>query len=288
MEDTILVRPLRFAPLLLVFIVALLIGCSSSSGLPAAPGEYEIKPKSLVYDGQDYQFYWTDKDGQLRRATADNVKMVEDQRTFLEMQGKEPIVHLATEEPVTVVGEDRQGGFSSFWFPFFLGQTMGSMGRDRTVVINQPVPGTSGTPSNKPTYHYPPTDSFGRDDSLHGSVTSPKPTTPNYGKIPPAPYSVSGQSGGTGGGTATAGKSVQASGQTGSTGTGTAASSKGGFAKGQSSYQAKTGGTRSITGSSSGTSSSRQTAPSSGVSGGKSGGSKPSSGVRGGGGGRRR
>jgi len=62
-----------------------------------------------------------------------------------------------------------------------------------------PVPQT-GTASTTPAYRYPPTDTFSRGDSLHGSETTTRPSPPDYRKVQPAPNAVSGQNGGTGGG----------------------------------------------------------------------------------------
>lgn len=219
--------------LLAIFFLA---ACSGSSGFPAQPGEYEIKPKSLIWDGREYEFLWVDKGGELRRARGDKIKMVQDSRTFLEVTGADPIIHLASEEPVAVKAEDRDGGFSTFWFPFMMGQALGG-GLNRPVVVNQPVPGAPTTPPGTPTYHYPPTDSFGRGDTLQGSLTNSKPSAPKYEGIAPAPNAVSGQSGGTGGGTAASGKSGGIGGQSGGTGTGSAATNKGGFATGNNSYR---------------------------------------------------
>lgn len=271
---------------LFITVFLLLLGCSSSRGLPPAPGEYEIKSQSLTWDGSDYEFYWKDNNGELHRASSEMLKMVEDTRTYLEVSDGEPIMHLANEDPIAIRGEDRNGSFTTPWFPFFLGTMMGG-GFGGPVVINQPYPGTPPPTTGKPTYHYPPTDTFGRDESLHGSVTNNKPAAPDYTRVKPAPYSVSGQSGGTGGGTAASNKSTGASGQAGGTGSGSAASSKGGFATGSSSYRARSGGSTAGSGSSGslsgGSAGTRKGGSSSGISGGKS-----SGGFKGGGGGRRR
>jgi hypothetical protein len=125
-----------------------------------------------------------------------------------------------------VHGRDRDGAFDSFWFPFFLGSTLGRVGGP--VVINQPYPGDPQ--SRGPGYQYPPTDRFGRGDDLHGSVERSRASTPDYTKVQPAPHAVSGQGAGTGGGTAVTNKSAAPiTGQGGGTGTGSAASDKGTF-----------------------------------------------------------
>jgi hypothetical protein len=270
---------IRFAIFLSILFIVL--GCSSSRGLPPASGEYEIKANSLTWDGSEYEFFWKDGKGELHRASADKLKMVEDTRTYLEMSEAEPVVHLAKEDPVAIRGEDHNGSFTTPWFPFFLGTMMGG-GLGGPVVINQPYPGSPPPTTGRPTYHYPPTDTFGRDESLHGSVTNNKPAAPDYNKVKPAPYSVSGQSGGTGGGTAASNKSTSVSGQSGGTGSGSAASNKGGFASGSSSFRSKSGGSTGGSGAL-GSSSTRKGGAPSGISGGKS-----SGGFKGGGVGRRR
>jgi len=178
-------------------ILTLLLAACSSSGLPKQPGEYDLQPKTIAYDGREYSFSWADKDKSLHASRQDNIKMVQDSRSYLEMRGAEPVLHLAPEESITIRGEDRRGPFETFWFPFMIGQMMGGGG---PVVINQPYPGSPQAPRDTPTYHYPPAGSFGRDDTLNGSITNNKPSAPDYSKVAPAPYAVSGKSGGTGSG----------------------------------------------------------------------------------------
>ncbi len=247
------------AALLIVAALAL-IGCSGDTGLPKQPGEYEIQNKSITYDGEEYSFYWVDKDSSIHHAQIDKLKMVQDSRTYLEMAASEPIVHLTPEDPITVKGEDRQGHYSSPWFPFFAGTMVGRM------------------TSPAPTYHYPPSSSFGRDDQLNGSITSDKPNPPDYDKIKPAPNAVSGKGQGTGAGVGVTGKSESVtSGQSGGTGSGSAASEKGGFKSGSSSYSSKSGSSSSSkVGGGSGKSSS--SGSKSGSSGSRSGGGSRSSG----------
>ncbi len=247
-----------------------LASCSGGSGLPKTPGEYDVQAKSVSYDGREYAFHWIDRNKTIQRARVENLKMVQDSRTYLEMQGNEPVLHLSQDDPITVEGEDRQGGFSTFWFPFMLGSVLGSGG----PVINQPYPGTSQTSRGTPTYHYPPSGDFGRDDTLSGSVTNTKPAPPDYSKVTPAPNAVSGKSAGTGAGAAATDKSGAVSGQSGGAGAGAAATNKGGFKSGTSSYSSKSsGGSSPKVGGGSGMS-----------TGGKSSGGRSSGGRAGGGG----
>jgi hypothetical protein len=198
---------------------------SSNSGFPKSSGEYPIQPNSLSYDGKKYALLWSDTAGNLHKAEGEDVRMQQDERTFLEVGDGSPVVHLKQDEGVTVRGKDRDGPFETFWFPFFLGQALGGGG----PIINQPYPGDRGV-GRGASYQYPPTDTFGRDDSLHGSVQRSKAETPDYTKVQPAPYAVSGQNSGAGDGTAASNKAVTPnSGQAGGTGAGSAASNKGTF-----------------------------------------------------------
>ncbi|MBV9543170.1 MAG: hypothetical protein JOY61_02200 [Chloroflexi bacterium] len=285
----------------LLVLSTVVSACSAGDGRPPAPGQYDVQKGSVHFDGDRYQLFWSDQNGSLHRMDTRNVKLVRDPaRTFLEVpQSGDPILHLTEDEPVTVDGQDRQGAFSSPWFPFLVGATLGNAlggrGGGQTIVINNPAPGESGTYApNSPAYRYPPTGSFGRDDELHGSLDSSKPNTPDYSKVQPAPYATTGKSSGTGAGSAVSNKvpgsvSNATSAQAGGTGGGTAASSKGGFSSGSQSYSSSTGssgvgaGSRGVLGgtSSSGASSSKT---STGVS---SSGSKGISGARPASGGRR-
>jgi hypothetical protein len=252
---------LLLSAILVLSLAASACSGASGRGVPAAPGEYEVQNGSVRYDGQNYQLFWTDKDGSVRHMETSKLRLVRDeQRTFLEVPGNgDPILHLRADEGIAVQAQDHQGPFQSFWFPFLLGQALGGgLGRD-PVVINQPAPGERGPYDPRtPTYRYPPTDTFGRGDELRGSVDTSKPEAPDYRKVQPAPWAVTGQTGGTGGGTAATNKSASAgrsttgdavapsgsatSGQTGGTGGGTAASAKGGFQKGSQSFSSKTSG----------------------------------------------
>lgn len=216
--------------LLLVFSTA----CgSANSGFPRDKGEYNIQPNSLTFDGDKYSLFWVDKDGSIKRAEGRDVRLVEGDRTYLEVADGSPIVHLKADEGIQVKGRDRQGDFVSSWFPFFAGYALGGMGNWGGY---RPPPDYQ-TGSRSPSYRYPPTDTFGRDDQLNGSVSQPKPQTPDYTKVQPAPYSVSGQGGGTGGGSAATNKAAgPLGGQAGGTGSGSAASNKGTFSS-------KSGGT---------------------------------------------
>jgi hypothetical protein len=265
------------------------------SGAPSAPGQYAVQRDSIHFDGERYQLFWADQNGSLHQMQTHKLRLVRDpDRTYLEVPngGGDPILHLREDEPITVEGQDREGSFTSSWFPFFLGAALGSQFGNRgggTVVINQPAPGERGSyDASTPAYRYPPTGTFSRNDDLHGTVDSSKPQPPDYTKIPPQPYATSGRSSGTGGGTAATNKSVTTtsgssnatSGLSAGTGSGTAASDKGGFRSGDQSYTSKSPG--NSTGLGAGETAGK---PSTGVSGSKSvggsgGGSKGLGGAR--------
>src|SRR5919202_2911336 len=197
-----------------LFVLSVLsAACSGTgSGGPAAPGNYDVQKNSVRFDGERYQLFWADQSGALHEMQTRKLPLVRDpDKTYLEVpSGGDPILHLKEDEPITVEGQDRQGGFSSSWFPFLLGTALGSQFGGRSsgpIIINQPAPGERGSyDASTPAYRYPPTGTFGRDEDLHGSVDSSKPTPPDYAKVQPQPYATSGKSSGTGGGTSATNK----------------------------------------------------------------------------------
>ena len=244
-------RPLNLLIASLFVLSVITAACSGGgSGAPSTPGEYSVQKNSVQFDGDRYQLYWSDSAGSLHRFDSQKLRLVRDpDRTFLEVPqgGGDPILHLKEDEPISVQGQDHQGAFSSPWFPFLLGATLGNAfggrGGGGTVIINNPAPGERNYGANTPTYRYPPTGTFGRDESLHGSLDTSKPQAPDYAKVQPSPYATAGQASGTGGGAAASNKAPTGSGvtnatsgQSGGTGSGVAASGKGGFASGSQSY----------------------------------------------------
>jgi hypothetical protein len=202
---------LKVPRLLSLFLVLAIVLTACNSGMPSTEGEFQLQPDSLTWDGHQYRFAWVDQDGSVRWAQGDDVKLVEDARTYLEMRDGKPTVHLTSDTPVTVLARDRGGDFSTFWLPFAVGTMLGRQ-----------------TPNDQPAYRYPPTDSIGRGDTLRGSTVTSRPTTSGYRGTSPVGDAVSGQSGGAGSGSAASSKGTGAvSGQAGGTGAGSAASSKG-------------------------------------------------------------
>src|SRR5712692_10484114 len=237
---------LFFAALFVLSLITSACGPGGNGG-PSTPGQYSVQKDSVHFDGDRYQLYWADNNGSLHHMDTHKLRLVRDpDRTFLEVpQGGDPVLHMREDEPITVQGQDHQGAFSSPWFPFLLGAVAGNAfgggfggrGGGQTVIINNPAPGERAYDASTPAYRYPPTGSFGRDESLHGTVDTSKPSPPDYSKVQPSPYATAGQASGTGGGAAASNKSVTGSsnatsGQSGGTGSGLAASSKGGFANG--------------------------------------------------------
>jgi hypothetical protein len=251
-----------------IFLLSLVATACGSGGsaAPSTPGQYSVQKDSVHFDGDRYQLYWADSGGALHHMDTRNLRLVQDPNsTFLEVPPSgDPVLHLRQDEPITVDGQDRQGSFGSPWFPFLLGAAVGNAfggGRGgQTIVINNPAPGESRNydPST-PTYRYPPTGSFGRDDELHGSLDTSKAQPPDYAKVQPAPNATTGKAAGTGGGTAASNKTIGSgststgaanatSAQSGGTGGGTASSSKGGFANGSQSYTSRSGSGSGSTG----------------------------------------
>jgi hypothetical protein len=201
-------------------------GCERAD-LPSTPGDYPIENNDIRFDGQDYIFRWIDRDQRAHRVETEDVKLVQDAGTFLRVNGG-AVLHLAESQRIQVDARDDRGNYGTSWYPFL----WGPMGGGPVVV----PPGSGGDP-RVPTYRYPPTDRFGRDETLGGSVPASKPKPPDYTNVPNARDTVGGQSGGTGGGAAATGRVDRpSSGQSGGTGGGSAASSKGGFRTGPSAY----------------------------------------------------
>jgi hypothetical protein len=216
-------------PLLAVFLFAFgSFGCNRPD-LPRSPGDYPIQNNEIRFDGQDYVFRWVAPDSSIHLVKTSDVKLAQDDHTFLRVGSSTPELHLAEQQPIQVAARDDRGNFVTPWFPFLWGPFGGG------TVIN--VPRDTGGDVRNPTYRYPPTDSFGRGDQLGGSVPSSKPRPPDYTNLPNASNTVGGQSGGTGGGAAATGKSsAPVGGQSGGAGSGSAASGKGGFQSGPNAY----------------------------------------------------
>lgn len=105
-------RPLRKpSPLpwaLLLFLVVLLalafVSCDTRDGLPADPRAYDVRSGSLQHVDGRYYFLWAAQDGELHQADARDVKLQQDEQTYLEVQSRsQSILHLRPEEQVQTV-----------------------------------------------------------------------------------------------------------------------------------------------------------------------------------------
>jgi hypothetical protein len=219
----------RYLAVVLVLVVTTAAACGSG-GLPDKDGSYPVQSRSISWDGNNYRFAWADASGSLHQAQTRDIKLVQDDQSFLQMQNHNGTLHLSSAEPINVVGRDSAGQYNDSWFPFLAGATLGNaLGGLRT-----------------PGYYYPPTNQYGRGDQIDGSISTNSPKPPDYSTVRtppnavhPATGSVAGQSSGTGGGNAatnklggsapgSAGGSV--GGQAGGTGNGSAAGNKAGSA----------------------------------------------------------
>jgi len=203
-------RQIRCLPVLLAVGALLLAACGGSAnhGFPGTAGEYPLQAHTVAFDGREYSFAWIAGDASIHQAKGHDVQLVQDERSYLAVGQGTPILHLTQDEPIAVRGKDRDGAFTSSWFPFFLGYALGSGG---------PAP-------TQPSYRYPPTDTFSRGDTLHGAEATTRAAPPDYSKVKPAPNAVSGQNTGTGAGTAASNRDTNAavSGQSGGAGSGAA------------------------------------------------------------------
>jgi hypothetical protein len=222
-------------------IAVLAAGCGSS-GLPDKDGIYPVQSHSVTWDGDQYRFAWADSSGTLHQAHSKELKLIQDDRTFLQVQNRNAVLHLQSAEPVNVLGQDERGRFSDSWFPFLAGATLGNaLGGSRS-----------------PGYYYPPTNTFGRGDQIDGNVSTSSPKPPDYSTIHappnsvhPAPGSVAGQNSGTGGGNAASNKlggnavsggAAPVGGQAGGTGNGSAVGNKGSSSQSGGSSAPRSGG----------------------------------------------
>jgi hypothetical protein len=155
-------RPLHLLIATLFVLSFVASACSATGdGAPSTPGQYSVQKDSVRFDGDRYQLYWADNNGSLHHLDTRKLRLVRDpDRTYLDVpQGGDPILHMKEDEPITVEGQDRQGGFSSPWFPFLLGdarQRLGGRGGGGTV-INNPALGRAVVRRQHAAYRYPPT-----------------------------------------------------------------------------------------------------------------------------------
>lgn len=216
-------------PIFTICLFALVLSGCGQSGLPSQAGDYQLQNNEIRFDGEDYSFRWIGRDNSVHLSRTDDVKLVQDEASFLRIGDGAPTLHLAEDQAVQVAARDQSGGFGTPWYPFFWGPIGGG-----PVIV---APRDFGQGARTPSYRYPPSDSFSRGDSLGGSVPSAQPKPPDYTRLPNASNTVGGQSGGTGGGVAATGRDASPiSGQSGGSGGGSSASSKGGFQSGPNAF----------------------------------------------------
>src|SRR4029450_11788432 len=81
-------------PILAVLFFAFATSGCQHSDLPRTPGDYPIQNKEINFDGQNYDFRWIDHDGSIHPAHDDDIKMAQDESTFLRIDGGATL-HLA-------------------------------------------------------------------------------------------------------------------------------------------------------------------------------------------------
>jgi hypothetical protein len=205
------------------------------TGLPTGPGRFPVDPATLGRDAQGvYHFNWlppgaAPESGGGTPASVSLLQLAEDQTNELEVPAQgDPILHLRNDTPIPLVGSADEiasastgSGSSS--------SSSDSSHRSGPGVMWFPFPIGGGTFSS-PSYRNPPT-TMQSDGTARGSTatqTAPPPASRTSG----LPYAVSGQSGGTGSGSAATSRSGGSGGflggQSGGTGSGTAATGKSG------------------------------------------------------------
>ena len=79
----------------------------ANAGFPTTPGDYELRSGSIQTDnvGNYYLFWYTSgKGGALNLARGHDVKLVEEDRSFLHIEsGQPPVLHLKADEPIQLV-----------------------------------------------------------------------------------------------------------------------------------------------------------------------------------------
>lgn len=177
---------------LIGFLVLLLAACGGGGdGLPTAAGEYVVKSRSVSFDGERYNFQWAvpTRGSDLTWARTKDVRLQLDDRTYLDVDGsKQAVLHLTQDEPVTVVRQEQGRQYSSAWYPYYYQPST-------TIIVEREY--------RRPVYVYPPSGSFRDGETLTGNVRSDRPAAPAQIKtLQATSNTVSGQSGGTGGGNA--------------------------------------------------------------------------------------
>ena len=247
-----------------------------SGGLPTKAGRYEVVKDTIFRDRRGiYEFAWLDDQQRPRNAYTSRLRLAQENdgskpEVEIPSDNADPILHVPSDVPIRIVEDSlaaqtgSSGGYvhhsypySSSWLPFAAGLVLGRL--------------------SAPSYYNPPAGTYNAGTRITGGTSSTTPPPPES-RVVGLRSAVSGQSGGSGAGSAVTGKvgaptggSTGGSGQTGApapaTGPGTGSGQSGGTGSG-SAVTGKVGAPSG--GSSSGSSGSGVTSPSSGgFSGGK-------------------
>jgi hypothetical protein len=170
------------------------------AGLPAAAGRYRLFSDSVQRDQRGvYHFDWQDEStspATRRQASASLMRLAGGDEDLLEVPADgDPILHLRSDTPVALVAETAESA-----------STAGSSGGggDRTFVHVGGWYPLYGGFSRTPAYLYPSTSTIAPGARVDGAVSSASPPPPasRVVQVPARADAVSGQSRGTGGGTA--------------------------------------------------------------------------------------
>ena len=180
----------------------------ANAGFPTAAGNYELRPKSLQMDtGGTYYFWWytSGSGGAINLARGSNVQLVEDDRTFLQVEsGNSQVLHIKSDEPLALVAPG-EAGMAQTAAPV-AGQQVGGYGMGPALWYPFFLMGGTGGFSRTPGYYAPPSGDVQPGGQVQGSTRSvAAPTSaPSFTLKTTA---VSGRAGGTGSGSAATSKS---------------------------------------------------------------------------------
>lgn len=221
-----------------------------AGGLPQAAGTYPVQADSIFRDQKGiYEFTWLDSQQQPHNAYSSKLRLAEGDTAQLEVPSgnEDPVLRLPKDSGIRVIEESQEARspsttyvqhsypWTSTWLPFAAGALIGR-----------------ATAPGVPAYYNPPLGNYSTGQRIEGGRVSTQPAPPSE-RVIGLRSGVSGQSGGTGSGSAVSSKlgtgttAGNTTGQTGvapSTGSGTS-----GQAGGQGSGSAVTGKSGSGVGS---------------------------------------
>jgi hypothetical protein len=177
------------------------------SGLPSRPGRYPINGQSLVRDAQGvYHFGWSEASAasatsQWSPASVSLLKLEQAQQNELEIPSSgDPILRLREDTPIPLVPQADPAAVAAGPLPTATAAPGSSTSSSRPYVSWFPFYG--GSFGRGPAYYDPPAQTTVTSDGrVQGSRVSSTPSVP-VERVAGLSYGVSGQSGGTGRGTA--------------------------------------------------------------------------------------